>query len=42
MGSCISGGGVKHILWYFGKEGEADTNLKCFTFDLFTFSINIS
>ena len=43
MGTCISGGGgnVIHDFWYLGKGDEGDKILKCYTFDLFTLSINI-
>ena len=45
MGTCISGGGggdnFIHDFWYLGKGGEGDKILKCYTFDLFTLSINI-
>ena len=45
MGTCIKGEGggdiVIHDFWYLEKRGEGDKILKCFTFDLFTLSINI-
>ena len=43
MGSCISGGTMSYTTfgtWGRGK-GEGDQILKCYTFDLFTLSINI-
>ena len=43
MGSCISRGNNVHTrLWYLGKgEMKANKILKCYTFGLFTLSINI-
>ena len=43
MGTCISGGGDNaiHDFWYLGKGDEGDKISKCYTFDLFAFSINI-
>ena len=45
MGTCISeaGGGynVIHDFLYLGKGDEGDKIFKCYTFDLFTLSINI-
>ena len=35
------GGNVIHELWYLGKGGGSDTQSKCFTFELFTLSVNI-
>ena len=43
MGTCISGGGgnVIHDFWYLGRGDEGDKILTCYTFDLFTLSVNI-
>ena len=40
----VSRGGndVIHDFWYLGKGDEGDKILKCYTFDLFTLSININ
>ena len=35
------GGNVIHDFWNLGKGDEGDNILKCYTFDLFTLSINI-
>ena len=35
------GNDVIRDFWYLGKGGEGDKILKCYTFDLFTLSINI-
>ena len=36
-----AGDDVIHDFWYLGKGDEGDKILKCYTFDLFTLSINI-
>ena len=43
MGSCISEGACQTRLLVLGEGGggEGDKMLKCYTFDLFTLSINI-
>ena len=35
------GGDVIHDFWYLGRGDEGDKILNCYTFDLFTLSINI-
>ena len=35
------GSNVIHDFWYLGKGDEGDKILKCYTFDLFTLSIDI-
>ena len=35
------GGNGLHDFWYLGKGDEGNKILKCYTFDLFTLSINI-
>ena len=37
----LGGNNIIHDFWYLGKGDEGDTKLKCFTFDLFTLSVNI-
>ena len=35
------GGNVIHDFWYLGRGNEGDKILTCYTFDLFTLSVNI-
>ena len=43
MGTCISGGGAMSYTTFgtWGGGDEGDKILTCYTFDLFTLSINI-